>query len=112
MNADGDRAVIEQPAVLLIGLNVLGLLNTSERPYALATFQGDSYHRVLPTWLICTFHASARRARVSAPLSLPLKLNIPQLFLSLDSSTGLRHPQKGQSHVAFGLTMPETGEDG
>ena len=63
MNTDGDRAVIEQPAVLLIGLNVLGLLSKSARLYALDTFQGDTCHRVLPTWLIRLFHASARRAR-------------------------------------------------
>ena len=41
MNTHGDRAVIEQPAVLLIGLNVLGLLSKSARLYALDTFQGD-----------------------------------------------------------------------
>ena len=38
MNAHGDRAVIEQPAVLLIDLNILALLGKSERLYALDTF--------------------------------------------------------------------------
>jgi hypothetical protein len=83
MNTHSDRAVIEQPAVLLIGLNVLGLLSKSERLYALDTFQGDSCHRVLPTWFISVFQASARRARVSTPLSSPLETEYSSAFSEL-----------------------------
>ena len=112
MNTHGDRAVIEQPAVLLIGLNVLGLLSKSERLYALDTFQGDSCHRVLPTWLTSTFQASARRARVSTPLSSPLETEYSSAFSEFRLIYRFTSPQWTKSHVAFGLTMTETGGDG
>ena len=99
MNTDGDRAVIEQPAVLLIGLNVLGLLSKSERLYALDTFQGDylpprSSRRGLSDFpRIGTAGPGVHAAQFAPKTKYSSELNIPQLFLSLDSSAGLRHAE-------------------
>jgi hypothetical protein len=83
MDTHGDWAVIEQPAVLLIGLNVLALLSKSERLYALDTFQGDSCHRRSPDVVYPRFSSIGTAGPVSTPLSSPLETEYSSAFSEL-----------------------------